>query len=34
MKVFILTGGLGTLLIEETESWLKSLVKIGGKPIL
>jgi glucose-1-phosphate cytidylyltransferase len=34
MKVVILAGGLGTRLMEETESRPKPMVDIGGKPIL
>jgi glucose-1-phosphate cytidylyltransferase len=34
MKVVILCGGLGTRLREETEYRPKSLVNIGGRPIL
>lgn len=34
MKVVILCGGLGTRLKEETEFRPKSMVNIGGKPIL
>ena len=34
MKVVILCGGLGTRLREETEFRPKSMVEIGGKPIL
>lgn len=34
MKVAILSGGFGTRLAEETEIRPKSMVEIGGKPIL
>src|SRR3989344_1039511 len=34
MKVFILAGGVGTRLVEETEIKPKPMVEIGGKPIL
>src|SRR6476469_1366874 len=34
MKVVILAGGLGTRISEETEVRPKTMVKIGGKPIL
>lgn len=34
MKVVILAGGLGTRIMEETESKPKPMVEIGGKPIL
>ncbi|MBK6352577.1 MAG: glucose-1-phosphate cytidylyltransferase [Saprospiraceae bacterium] len=34
MKVVILAGGLGTRLMEETESRPKPMVEIAGKPIL
>jgi glucose-1-phosphate cytidylyltransferase len=33
-KVVILAGGLGTRLMEETESRPKPMAEIGGKPIL
>ena len=33
-KVVILCGGIGTRLKEETEYRPKSMVEIGGKPIL
>lgn len=34
MKVVILAGGMGTRLMEETESRPKPMVEIGGRPIL
>jgi glucose-1-phosphate cytidylyltransferase len=34
MKVVVLCGGLGTRLREETEFRPKTLVEIGGRPIL
>ena len=34
MKVVIFAGGLGTRLMEETDSRPKPMVEIGGKPIL
>lgn len=34
MKVVIFAGGMGTRLMEETESRPKPMVEIGGKPIL
>src|SRR5687768_16193460 len=34
MKVVILAGGLGTRFSEETETKPKSMIEIGGKPIL
>ncbi len=34
MKIVIFAGGLGTRLMEETESIPKPMVEIGGKPIL
>jgi len=34
MKVAILAGGKGTRLVEETETKSKSMVRIGGWPIL
>lgn len=34
MKVVILAGGLGTRLMEETESRPKPMVEIGGRPII
>lgn len=34
MKVVILTGGMGTRLVEETSIRPKPMVEIGGRPIL
>ena len=34
MKVVILVGGLGTRLSEETSLKPKSMVEIGGMPVL
>lgn len=34
MKVFILAGGMGTRLAEETDIKPKPMVEIGGRPIL
>ena len=34
MKVVILAGGLGTRLMEETDSRPKPMVEIGSKPII
>lgn len=34
MKVFILAGGLGTRMREETEHKPKPMVRIGGQPVL
>jgi len=34
MKVVILAGGLGTRIMEETESRPKPMIEIGGKPII
>src|SRR4051794_21611212 len=34
MKVVLLAGGLGTRLLEETETIPKPMVSIGGQPIV
>ena len=34
MKVFLLAAGLGTRLLPHTESKPKSLIDVGGKPLL
>jgi len=34
MKAFILAGGMGTRIIEETHIRPRPMIEIGGKPIL